>query len=170
MDWKKKKEESLKPDIPVFWASLVTQLVKNPLAMQETPIWFLGWEDPLEEEMATHSSILVWKIPRTEEVSYSPWGHKESDTTDWLRTQENEVLWSYSNGSAANICDQKYCTRYQMNREGKRVGQVKEREDLLPLSSKVSQLLHIWQILCLPFSFLFFSPSSTIKGINNIPI
>ena len=35
--------------------------------MQETQVWSLGWEDPLEEEMATHSSILVWKIPRTEE-------------------------------------------------------------------------------------------------------
>jgi len=43
----------------------------------------LGWEDLLEEDMATHSSILSWKIPRTEEpgVGYSPWGHKESDTT-----------------------------------------------------------------------------------------
>ena len=44
----------------------------------------LGWEDALEEDMATHSSILAWKIPRTEEpgVGYSPWGHKESDTTE----------------------------------------------------------------------------------------
>ena len=39
-------------------ASLVVQLVKNPPAMQETPIQFLGWEDPLEKEQATHSSIL----------------------------------------------------------------------------------------------------------------
>ena len=43
----------------------------------------LGQEDPLEKEMATHSSILVWKIPRTEEpAGYSPWGHKESDMTE----------------------------------------------------------------------------------------
>ena len=41
--------------------------VKNLLAMQETWIQSLGWEDPLEEEMATHSSILAWEIPRTEE-------------------------------------------------------------------------------------------------------
>ena len=40
------------------WASLVAQLVKNPPAMQETPVWFLGWEDPLEKGYATHSSIL----------------------------------------------------------------------------------------------------------------
>ena len=44
-------------------ASLVAQLVKNPPAMQETPVRFLGWEDPLEEGMATHSSMLAWRIP-----------------------------------------------------------------------------------------------------------
>ena len=48
-------------------ASLIAQLVKNPPAIQETPVLSLGWEDPLEEEMATHSSILVWRIPWTEE-------------------------------------------------------------------------------------------------------
>ena len=48
-------------------ASLVVQLVKNPPAMQETLVRFLGREDPLEEEMTTHSSILAWEIPWTEE-------------------------------------------------------------------------------------------------------
>ena len=48
-------------------ASLVAQLVKNPLAMQETWVQSLGGEDPLEKEMATHSSILAWEIPWTEE-------------------------------------------------------------------------------------------------------
>ena len=48
-------------------ASLVAQLVKNPPAMQETQVWSLGGEDPLEKEMATHPSILAWKIPGTEE-------------------------------------------------------------------------------------------------------
>ena len=47
------------------WASLVTQLVKNPPAMQETWVRSLGWEDPLEKGMATHSSILAWRIPQT---------------------------------------------------------------------------------------------------------
>ena len=47
------------------WASLVAQLVKNPPAMQETWVRSLGWEDPLEEGKATHSSILAWRIPRT---------------------------------------------------------------------------------------------------------
>ena len=45
----------------------MAQLGKNPLAMQETRVPSLGGEDPLEEEMATHSSILAWEIPRTEE-------------------------------------------------------------------------------------------------------
>ena len=44
-------------------ASLVAQLVKNPPAMQETSVRSLDWEDPLEEGVATHSSILAWKIP-----------------------------------------------------------------------------------------------------------
>ena len=51
-------------DLPK-WASLRAQLVKNPPAMQETPVRFLGWEDPLEKEKATHSSLLPWRIPRT---------------------------------------------------------------------------------------------------------
>ena len=45
------------------WASLMAQMVKNPPAMQETRVRSLGWEDPLEERMATHSSILPWRIP-----------------------------------------------------------------------------------------------------------
>ena len=47
------------------WASLVAQLLKNPPAMWETWIRSLGWEDPLEKEKATHSSILAWRIPWT---------------------------------------------------------------------------------------------------------
>ena len=45
------------------WASLTAQTVKNPPAMQETWIQPTGWEDPLEKGMATHSSILAWRIP-----------------------------------------------------------------------------------------------------------
>ena len=52
-------------------------------AMRETGVGSLGREDPLEKEMATHSSTLAWKIPWTEEtVGYSPWGHKEWNTTE----------------------------------------------------------------------------------------
>ena len=52
--------------------------------MQETQVWSLGREDPLEKEMAIHSSILAWKTLRAEEpdgLDGSPWGRKESDTT-----------------------------------------------------------------------------------------
>ena len=48
-------------------ASLVAQMVKNPPAMWETWVGSLGWKDPLEKGMATHSSILSWRIPWTEE-------------------------------------------------------------------------------------------------------
>ena len=54
--------------------------------MQETQVRSLGQEDPLEKEIATQSNIHAWKIPWTEEPGelYSPWGHKESDTTERL--------------------------------------------------------------------------------------
>ena len=56
------------------WASLVAQLVQNPTAMWEAWVQSLGWEDPLEKGMATHSSILTWRIPWTTEhgVTKSP--------------------------------------------------------------------------------------------------
>ena len=65
------------------WASLVAQTVKNPPAMRETWVQSLGWEDPLEEAMATHSSILAWRIP----MDRGAWeatvhGVAESDTTE----------------------------------------------------------------------------------------
>ena len=51
--------------------------------MQETLVRFLGWKDPLEEEMSIHSSILAWKVPWTGDlVGYSPWGSKELDSTE----------------------------------------------------------------------------------------
>ena len=53
--------------LPLKWASLVTQWERIHLPMQETQVQSLGWEDLLEKEMATHSSILAWEIPRTEE-------------------------------------------------------------------------------------------------------
>ena len=52
---------------PINYTSLAAQTVKHLPAMRETQVQFLGWEDPLEKEMATHSSTLAWKIPQTEE-------------------------------------------------------------------------------------------------------
>ena len=60
----------------------IAQVVKNLPAMQETWVQFLGQEDPLEKEMAIHSSILTWKIPWTEEPGgLQSMGSQESDTT-----------------------------------------------------------------------------------------
>ena len=68
-----------------LWVFPVVQPVKSFPAMQETHVQSLGREDPLEMEMATHSGILAWRIPWTEEPGglYSPWGHKGSDITEW---------------------------------------------------------------------------------------
>ena len=64
------------------WASHVVQLVKNLLARQETWVWSLEWGDTLEKEMATHSSILAWRILWTEEPGgLQSMGSQELDTT-----------------------------------------------------------------------------------------
>ena len=55
--------EGLGYPLQYSWAFLVAQSVKNLPAMWETWDWSLGWEDPLEEGMATHSSVLTWRIP-----------------------------------------------------------------------------------------------------------
>ena len=57
-------------------------MVKKLPARPETLVQSLGQEDPLEKEMAAHSSILAWRIPWTEEPRASPWGCKESDMTE----------------------------------------------------------------------------------------
>ena len=71
--------------------------------MRETWVRSLGWEDPLEKEMATHASILAWRIPWTEEpAGYSPQGRKESDTTERVhftkqrkKSNHSKLLTSY---------------------------------------------------------------------------
>ena len=58
-------------------------MVKNLPEMQETQVQSLSQEDPLDKGMATHSSILAWKIPQSEETAgYGPWGCKELDMTE----------------------------------------------------------------------------------------
>ena len=76
---------------PVFLDFLVAYMVKNPPAMRETGVRSLGWEDPLEEGMATHSSILAWENHHGQRslVDYSLWGHKESDMTETLSTAQH---------------------------------------------------------------------------------
>ena len=65
----------------------MAQTEKNPPAMQETWVRSLGWEDPLKEGMATHSSILAWRIPIDRDVLWATvYGVAESDTTEQLST------------------------------------------------------------------------------------
>ena len=76
-------------------------MVKNLPEMQKTQekwVQSLGWEDPLKERMATHSSILAWKIPWTESlVGSGPKGHKELDTTQLLSTKTHiHEMYHYS--------------------------------------------------------------------------
>ena len=60
----------------------MVQMVKHLPTMLETWVESLGWEDPLQKEMATHSSILAWEMPWTEvSRGLQSWGHKEWDTT-----------------------------------------------------------------------------------------
>ena len=61
--------------------SPVAPLVKNPPVMQETQVQSLGWEDCLEKEMATYSTVLTWRIPRTEE----PGGPQSMGSQSWTR-------------------------------------------------------------------------------------
>ena len=77
--------ENMNRPITSFGASL-DQLVKTPPAMQETWVQSLSWEDPLEKGTSTHFSILAWRIPWT---VYSPWGHKELETTEGLSLSQS---------------------------------------------------------------------------------
>ena len=75
-----------------LWASLVAQMVKNLPPMRETWVQSLSWEDPLEESVAMHSSILTWRIP----MDRGTWratgdGVVESDTTEWLSTHRADI-------------------------------------------------------------------------------
>ena len=71
--------------MPKTGSSLVAQMAKNLTAMQQTGVQPLGWEDPLEKGMATHSSILAWRSPWTVEPgSYSSWDLKQLNTTERL--------------------------------------------------------------------------------------
>ena len=94
----------------------MAQMVKRLSTMQETRVRSLGQEDPLEKEIAIHSSTIAWKIHGQRSlVGYSPWGHKESDTTErlhfhflvsqkalvtssWLKARRKGHSWSRNRG------------------------------------------------------------------------
>ena len=83
------------------WDSLVAQTVNNLSAMQEIQVWFLGWDDPLEKGMATHSSILAWEITWTKSLAgYSPWGRRVG--YDWETN-----TFTFFHHPAVSVCQMK---------------------------------------------------------------
>ena len=88
--WSKKYEKNTSQ----LWASLVAWMVKYLPSMWETQVQSPGREDPLEQKMATHSSILGWRIPWTEEPGgYSPWGPRVGH--DWASIKVKEVFFFF---------------------------------------------------------------------------
>ena len=84
-------------------ASLVAQMVKNLHAIQETRVWSLGQEDPLEKEMETHSSTLPGEFHGQRSlVSYNPWGHKESYMAERLTLSLSHSMGSCSLARSLN--------------------------------------------------------------------
>ena len=78
-------------------ASLIAQIVKNLPVMWKTQVWSLGWEDPLEMGMATHSSILTWKIPWTEEPGGVRSIGSERVGHDWAANTNPQRSWCLRN-------------------------------------------------------------------------
>ena len=95
----------------VWWygASLVAQMVKNLLAVQETQVRSLGWEDPLEKDMATHSNILAWRIPWTVELLWAAvYGVTKRQTewlthTQWYGLQKEDLVNEKVKGTGLNM-------------------------------------------------------------------
>ena len=84
----------------------MAQTVKRLPATWETRVRSLGWEDPLEKEMAAHSSILAWKIHGLQSlVGYRPWGHKESETTERLHFHFSLSLWEVGRSGKVQVGD-----------------------------------------------------------------
>ena len=77
-----------------YYASLVAQMVKHLPTVQKTRVQSLGWEDPLEKEMATHSSTLAWKIPWTEEPGRLQSMGSQRVRHDWATSLHYAVLYA----------------------------------------------------------------------------
>ena len=92
-----------------FWAFLVAQTVKNLPAIWETWVLSLGWEDPLEEGMATHSSILAWRIPRTAEPGGLQSMGLQRVRHGWIRTHAL-LRKEFSTSSLQSICNSILCS------------------------------------------------------------
>ena len=94
--WERSPGERTGYPLHYSWDSLMAQTVKNLPTVWETWVQSLGWEDALEEGMATHSIFLPGNSPTTEEPGrLCPWGRKESDTTERLRTYCNSIVFCW---------------------------------------------------------------------------
>ena len=83
--------------VSYLWASLVAEMVKNLPAMQETQVWSLGWEDPLEKGMVTHSSIPAWRIPWAEKPGGLQFIRQQRVRPDWAtNTHKLFISWIQS--------------------------------------------------------------------------
>ena len=123
--------------------SLVAQMVKNLPAVWETWVWSLGWEGPLEDRMVTHSSILAWGIPWTQEPVH---GIAKSDTTEWLiRSLSSKSL--NKNFSYAVLM----LTKNRMSLAGERGTSSPLPLHLLPLGADCLPDICMWPLLSLPF-------------------
>ena len=91
--------ETIKAILGSLRASLVAQRLKPLPAMRETRVWSLGWEDPLEKGMATHSSILAWRIPWTEEPGGLQSTGSQRVGHDWATSRSLSL-----SGSLSYIC------------------------------------------------------------------
>ena len=76
----------------IDWTSLVAQMVKRLSTMRETQVWSLGREDPLEKEMAIHSSTVAWKIPWTEELGRLQSMGSQRVGHDWATSLTNPTI------------------------------------------------------------------------------
>ena len=86
---------------------MVALSVKNLLSMQETGVRSLSWEEPVEEDMATHPSILAWRIHGQRSlVGHSPWGCKELNTNEQLSMQEPTWVFSLEMRSVCVLKDE----------------------------------------------------------------
>ena len=90
--WKERTENNKLNKSIALRVSIIAQSVKSLPEMQETQVWFLSWKDPLEQEMATPSSIFVWRIPWTEEPGGLQSMGSQVDTTERLSAHTHIVF------------------------------------------------------------------------------
>ena len=132
--WGRSAGEGIGYPLQYSWASPVAQLVKNPPVMQETWVQSLGWEDPLEKGIATHSSILAWRIPWT--VQSIGWQRVRHD---WATFTSLQILRGLSLGNRVGVGGRvmKSTWLLQSPHKNDEVTQVKESRFLGSLSRKL---------------------------------